>query len=271
MVSDAMHGQTAQVTNSQNCAKSPDRHSPTDPHQSRTVLSLALRVPTPCPLRVRPLANAVNSKAVAGRARKAEAADRKQAAAAEQAEAEEDVKWQQGSKGKSAADKRQEKAEADARKRAELKRLEEEDDRATPGKRGGGGGGGKKNAKKGPDDLDKQLASLNASNMDDAIEAMSLVNEREDSRGAAAGALEKHPERRFKAAFEAYKERELPNLREEHPGLRLQQYNDLMYKHFQKSPENPFNQLHINYDASKDEKLAVLKAKRDAATERLAA
>jgi len=28
----------------------------------------------------------------------------------------------------------------------------------------------------------------------------------------------------FQAAFEAYKERELPNLRKEHPGLRLQQY-----------------------------------------------
>ena len=32
-----------------------------------------------------------------------------------------------------------------------------------------------------------------------------------------------HPERRFKAAFEAYKDAELPQLRKDRPGLRLQQ------------------------------------------------
>jgi hypothetical protein len=43
----------------------------------------------------------------------------------------------------------------------------------------------------------------------------------------------------LQAALEAYQERELPNARKEHPGLRLQQYKDLLYKQFQKSPENP--------------------------------
>ncbi|WFD02385.1 hypothetical protein MOBT1_001067 [Malassezia obtusa] len=223
----------------------------------------------------------MNAKAVAGRARKAEAADRKAAQAAEAREAEEERKWQQGAKGKSAADERREKEEAKARKREELKRLEAEDDAATPGKKSSGkqSNNTKPSARKGApagpndlDDLDMQIASFSASNLDDALEAMNLVNERQDkaSRGAAAGAIEKHPERRFKAAFEAYKERELPKAREEHPGLRLQQYNDLLYKQFQKSPANPFNQLHVSYDATKEEKLAVLKAKRDASARRLA-
>ena len=220
----------------------------------------------------------MNAKAVAGRARKAEAAERKAAEAAAAAEAEEDAKWQQGAKGKSAADKRNEKAEEKARKKAELQRLTEEDDANTPGKRGGGGGGGGAKGGKGGgknngalNDLDMQIAAFNASSLDDALDAMELVNAKSDqaSQGAAAGGIEKHPERRFKAAFEAFKERELPKAKEEHPGLRFQQYQDLLYKQFQKSKENPFNQVHVSYDATKEEKLAVLKAKRDAMAARL--
>ncbi|KAG9318097.1 hypothetical protein JVU11DRAFT_164 [Chiua virens] len=66
------------------------------------------------------------------------------------------------------------------------------------------------------------------------------------------------------AAFEAYKERELPNLKVEHPGLRLQQYLDLLYKQFQKSPDNPFNQATVAHDASKEERTHALKEKQDA-------
>ena len=157
----------------------------------------------------------MNPKAVAGRARKQEAADRKAAAKSVEIEAEEDAKWQQGSKGKGAADERADKAAEKARKKAELQRLTEEDDARTPGKRSGGGG---KDAKGGKvPDLDAQISSFQASNVDDAIDAMSLVNDRDDkaSRGLAASALEKHPERRVKAAFEAYKERELPKLKDE--------------------------------------------------------
>ncbi|PKI83944.1 hypothetical protein MVES_002268 [Malassezia vespertilionis] len=202
--------------------------------------------------------------------------DRKAAAASAKAAEEEEGKWQQGAKTKSNADARKEKDAEKARKKAELARLTEEDDKATPGKKvnAGGKGSAKGSAKGGAkggdaaggdnlDDLDLQIASFSATNLDDALEAMNLVSEKDNkaSRGAAAGAMEKHPERRFKAAFEAYKEQELPKLREDRPGLRLQQYNDLLYKHFQ---------LHVSYDASKEDKLAVLKAKRDATATRLA-
>ncbi|KAG0012483.1 hypothetical protein BGZ82_002584, partial [Podila clonocystis] len=56
--------------------------------------------------------------------------------------------------------------------------------------------------------------------------------------------VDRHPERRFK----------MPILKQEHPGLRQNQMQDLLYKQFQKSPENPFNQANVlAYDANKQE------------------
>lgn len=62
----------------------------------------------------------------------------------------------------------------------------------------------------------------------EALEALG-VQEEED----------KHPERRMKAAFAAYKERQLPIVKEEKPGLKQSQYQDMIFKAWQKSPENP--------------------------------
>ncbi len=58
-------------------------------------------------------------------------------------------------------------------------------------------------------------------------------------------------------------------IKEEHKGLRLQQYHDLLYKQFQKHPDNPFNQMTVAYDASKEDKLAALESKRSQAEKRL--
>lgn len=66
--------------------------------------------------------------------------------------------------------------------------------------------------------------------------------------------MDRHPERRFKAAYAAFEERRLPELREEHKGLRLGQMKELIKKEFEKSPENPFNQSGIvDYDATRSE------------------
>ncbi|PCH38567.1 DUF1014-domain-containing protein, partial [Wolfiporia cocos MD-104 SS10] len=115
--------------------------------------------------------------------------------------------------------------------------------------------------------------SYAATGIDNALDLLEVVTAKMDkaSVGQQAAGLEKHPERRFKAAFEAYKERELPNVRVEHPGLRLQQYHDLLYKQFQKSPENPFNQVTVAYDAKKEDKVGALKKKNAAIEERLRA
>jgi len=54
-----------------------------------------------------------------------------------------------------------------------------------------------------------------------------------------AGAGDAHPERRMKAAWLAYEERNLPLMRMEKPGLKQSQYKDMIWRQWQKAPENP--------------------------------
>ncbi|GAA5813251.1 hypothetical protein MFLAVUS_006726 [Mucor flavus] len=66
--------------------------------------------------------------------------------------------------------------------------------------------------------------------------------------------IEKHPERRFKNALKEYEEREVKNFRAQYPGLRLSQLKEIMYKEFQKSPDNPFNQSNVfSYNSTLEE------------------
>lgn len=59
---------------------------------------------------------------------------------------------------------------------------------------------------------------------------------------------EKHPERRLKAAYLAYEEKMLPQLRKEYPGMRHSQLTQMIFKSFQTAPENPKNQAHKQYN-----------------------
>jgi len=54
--------------------------------------------------------------------------------------------------------------------------------------------------------------------------------------------LDKHPEKRLKAAYLAYESEQLPTLRLENPGLKLSQLKEIIWKQWQKAPENPLNQ-----------------------------
>ena len=121
--------------------------------------------------------------------------------------------------------------------------------------------------------MDDMITQLSASNIDDALDALDYVTEKTGDKAAmgskAATKIDTHPERRFKAALEAYKERELANVKAEHPGLRKTQLDDILYKQFQKAPENPFNQLTLAYDASKDDKLDALQKERAETAKRL--
>ena len=62
--------------------------------------------------------------------------------------------------------------------------------------------------------------------------------------GGPAGkvAEDKHPEKRMKAAFAAFEEREMPRLKTENPTLRMSQLRQLLRKEWMKSPENPMVQ-----------------------------
>mmetsp|Transcript_52482 Transcript_52482/g.128266 ORF Transcript_52482/g.128266 Transcript_52482/m.128266 type:complete len:212 (+) Transcript_52482:129-764(+) len=54
-----------------------------------------------------------------------------------------------------------------------------------------------------------------------------------------------HPEKRRKAAYKAYEEREIEIIRLENKGLKLSQIKEIIFKNWQKSPENPVNQAQL--------------------------
>ncbi|VDK33821.1 unnamed protein product [Taenia asiatica] len=80
---------------------------------------------------------------------------------------------------------------------------------------------------------------IEARTVEDAIKALSISGE---------NPTEKHPERRLKAAYLAYEEKMLPQLRKEHPGMRHSQLAQMIFKSFQTAPENPKNQAHKQYN-----------------------
>jgi len=233
----------------------------------------------------------VNTKKEAGRAKKAENEAKKQAAVASQKERVEAESWvdQDSKGGKAAKLAKEEKRKADlARKAENAKLLAEEEASAVPKVKAAPKAGAKKSTPKpaGPGAIaaggdlgtaeDKaapqpEVESYAATGIDNAIDLLEVVNAKADkaSVGQQAANIERHPERRFKAAFEAYQEHELPNIKKDHPGLRLQQYKELLHKQFQKSPDNPFNQATVAYDATKEEKVEVLKQTRMEIEERL--
>ncbi|KAH8038667.1 hypothetical protein HPB51_002811 [Rhipicephalus microplus] len=55
--------------------------------------------------------------------------------------------------------------------------------------------------------------------------------------------VDRHPERRAKAAYDAFEKARLPELKAENPNLRLSQLKQMIRKDWMKSPENPLNQI----------------------------
>lgn len=55
----------------------------------------------------------------------------------------------------------------------------------------------------------------------------------------------------MKAAFTAFEEVTLPQLKRENPNMRLSQLKQLLKKEWMKSPENPMNQRHAAYNSHK--------------------
>ena len=78
------------------------------------------------------------------------------------------------------------------------------------------------------------LTATQASGVDSALSAMSI--------GGNGGTGDIHPEKRMKAAYKAYEEKMLPEMKEQYPGLKRQQYLDKIFSLWKKRPENPMNQ-----------------------------
>ncbi|KAL7422962.1 hypothetical protein Q5752_002260 [Cryptotrichosporon argae] len=233
-----------------------------------------------------------NAKKEGGRAKKAENEEKKAAAASKAKEAKEADEWKAGAKGVGKGDVEAAKKAEAAAKKAERAALLAAEEAALPTKKAAPKAGAKKAAKPAGSASGSQAAlaalgaqgaglaafrvedplglrkgdgqetvELGAVGVDQMLEALEIVHEKTDTDalGAKAGLIEKHPERRYKAAFEAYLERELPKLKEDHPGLRQNQMRDILHKQFQKAPENPFNQQSVAYNATKDERVDALR------------
>jgi len=60
-------------------------------------------------------------------------------------------------------------------------------------------------------------------------------------------AVDLHPEKRMRAAYLAYEERRMAQVKAENPNLRLSQLKQMIKKDWNKAPENPLNQrLHAH-------------------------
>ncbi|KAI9637084.1 uncharacterized protein MKK02DRAFT_45792 [Dioszegia hungarica] len=236
-----------------------------------------------------PPAKGGNAKKEGGRAKKAENEEKKKDVVNKAVAAKVAKEWEDGAKGLSKQEVAAAKAAEAARKKQEREALLAAEEASLPSKPKAAPKAGA--AKKKPDsgvlapaagkgiasfttndplglrgsglgdDEGEPVAELSARGVEEMLEALEVVNQKtsKDALGAKAGLIEAHPEKRFKAAFEAYLEREIPILRDEHPGLRQNQMRDKLFKKFERSPENPFNQVSVEYNTTKGEKVEKLK------------
>ena len=77
---------------------------------------------------------------------------------------------------------------------------------------------------------------LEASSLEGALSVLDLAAK---NGGGSSDSVDAHPERRQKAAFAKYKEREFPIMRAENKGLKKSQIDERIFKAWQKSDENP--------------------------------
>ena len=66
-------------------------------------------------------------------------------------------------------------------------------------------------------------------------EALTILSTKEQE-------IDRHPEKRVKAAYASFEEKMMPIIKEENPTLRLSQLKQILKKEWMKSPENPLNQ-----------------------------
>ncbi|KAJ8059184.1 hypothetical protein OCU04_012156 [Sclerotinia nivalis] len=198
-----------------------------------------------------------NSRKAAGNAKKAEVVATKAAVdnnKKAQVEAEE---WSKGAKSNSKAEAAAaKKAEADRKKAEKEALLKAEEADAPSGPKNSKKAEKKPAVKKGLDlsQLDDSPTSasptsaLNASGIDNALDALALTSNTKEK-------IDRHPERRFKAAYAEFEERRLAEMDQDGSGagLRKNQRQERIRKEFEKSPLNPYNQVTGKYDSTKDE------------------
>mmetsp|Transcript_10124 Transcript_10124/g.61585 ORF Transcript_10124/g.61585 Transcript_10124/m.61585 type:complete len:187 (-) Transcript_10124:973-1533(-) len=84
----------------------------------------------------------------------------------------------------------------------------------------------------------REVDTFSARGLDQAVDAVSKL-----TVGDGSSTPDRNAEKRMKALYFAYQERELPKIRAEKPGLKLSQYKERIWQAWQKSPENPMKGL----------------------------
>lgn len=165
------------------------------------------------------------------------------------------------------------KAAEAARKKAEKDALLKEEEAALPTKVPKGNA--KKAEKKTRGTLDlgqlddagassSKETALNARGIDNALDALSLTG------GSNANDLvDRHPERRFKAAYTAFETRRLEEMAGE-KGLRRNQKVEQIRKEFERHPDNPFNQVAGKHNSTRDELREIAEQEKRKVEDRLA-
>ncbi|KAI1485759.1 DUF1014-domain-containing protein [Biscogniauxia mediterranea] len=213
-----------------------------------------------------------NSKKAAGQARKAEAAANKAATENAKKAAAEEVEWEKGAKNTSKKEAEAARKAEQARKKAERDALLADEEKDLPSR---GAPKNKKTAVKKTgrglgealeqlDLNDKKLQEGSARNISDAIDLLGLDL-------PADNKVDKHAERRVKAAYAAFEERRLIEMTHDGSGrgLRLSQKQELIRKEFKKSPENPLNQLRVQHNATQEEIQAAKEREKESTEARL--
>merc|ERR1712142_649527 len=78
-----------------------------------------------------------------------------------------------------------------------------------------------------------EVEGAEARSITEAIQVLSV--------NSSSPAVNKHPEKRMKAAYEDFEKKRLPELKAENGNMRLSQLKQMLRKEWQKHPENPLN------------------------------
>ncbi|KAL9552508.1 hypothetical protein MBANPS3_003721 [Mucor bainieri] len=188
----------------------------------------------------------VNTKVEAANNRKAGSRAEKEQQKRAEMEAKEDAKWAKGAKKSDKKELEAEKKAAALAKKLEKQKLLDEEEKALNKPKAPKANYTKKSVfttEKTP--TKKSTVPTALYEEDEPKKTKPILTEKD---------IEKHPERRFKNALKEFEEREIKNYRAQYPGLRLSQLKEIMYKEFQKSPDNPFNQTNVfSYNTTLDE------------------
>ncbi|XP_071386733.1 coiled-coil domain-containing protein 124 [Centroberyx affinis] len=212
-----------------------------------------------------------NSKAATAKARKAEA---KAVADARKKQEEEDALWQENDKHvlkkeQRKDDKEKKRMEALERKKENQRLLDEENARLKGRANKEAAAGGKVTRAQIEETLrteqqqqdqeplkEKEKSHLetpleenvNRIIPDEGTEEARTIEDAIAVLSTGPEDLDRHPERRMKAAFAAYEETNMARIKMENPNMRLSQLKQLLKKEWMKSPENPLNQRFANYN-----------------------